>query len=59
MNPRLGKMLLYGFVFQCVEPVALICAALSNRELFTPTMGDQDGQVCMYVGDCACVCECM
>jgi ATP-dependent RNA helicase DHX36 len=34
MDPRLGKMILYGAIFQCLDPILTIAACLSYRDPF-------------------------
>ena len=34
VDARIGKMLIYGAMFQCLDPVLTIAAALSSRSPF-------------------------
>lgn len=42
MSPKIGKMLLYGALLSCVEPVAIIAASLSFKDPFVVPLGKQD-----------------
>lgn len=41
VNVRLGKMLLYGALFQCIDPILTICASLSSQSPFANFMNDE------------------
>lgn len=42
MEPKLGKMLILGSIFNCLDPVATIVAGLSVRDPFLTPMDKKD-----------------
>ncbi|KAK9900546.1 P-loop containing nucleoside triphosphate hydrolase protein [Cystobasidium minutum MCA 4210] len=42
LDLRLGKMLILASIFDCLEPMLYICAALSTKPLFTSTPDTRD-----------------
>lgn len=42
---RLGKMMLYGTIFRCLEPVLIIAAAMSTRDPFVSPSLDKRAEV--------------
>ncbi|KAH9609039.1 hypothetical protein KSS87_007653 [Heliosperma pusillum] len=53
MEPKLGKMLILGAVFSCLEPVLTVVAGLSVRDPFLTPMDKKDAfEVSSVVLDC-------
>lgn len=50
MEPKLGKMLILGAIFNCLEPVLTIVAGLSVRDPFLAPMDKKDvsGHLILY-----------
>jgi len=42
MEPKLGKMLVLGIIFNCLEPILTIVAGLSVRDPFLTPMDKKD-----------------
>ena len=42
VDPRLGKMLVYGAIFRCLDPVLTIAASLSLNSIFVSPTGKRD-----------------
>eukprot|EP01027_Heterolobosea_sp_BB2_P016280 GEZU01023180.1.p1 GENE.GEZU01023180.1~~GEZU01023180.1.p1 ORF type:complete len:1034 (-),score=423.68 GEZU01023180.1:40-3090(-) len=42
VDVRLGKMMLYGVLFQCLDPILTICSSLSVRSPFTASIEDRE-----------------
>ena len=63
ISARLGRLLLLGYVFNCLEECLVIAAALSQRSIFTKPF-DQEMQAYRYACTVvyeiyACVCVCV
>ena len=42
MDPKIGKMLLMGSLFSCIEPVLTIAAGLAHRDPFILPMDKKE-----------------
>lgn len=44
MEPKLGKMLIFGVIFNCLDPILTIVAGLSVRDPFLTPLDKKDRQ---------------
>lgn len=42
MEPKLGKMLIFGVIFNCLDPILTIVAGLSVRDPFLTPLDKKD-----------------
>ena len=42
INPRIGKLILYGVQLQCIDPILTIASAVSVKSVFVSPFGDKD-----------------
>ncbi|KAK9450710.1 P-loop containing nucleoside triphosphate hydrolase protein [Limtongia smithiae] len=42
LAPTMGRMVLFGVLFRCLDPMIIIAAATSGRDLFLSPIGQQD-----------------
>lgn len=42
INPRIGKLILYGVLLQCIDPILTIASAMSVKSVFASPFGEKD-----------------
>lgn len=57
VDPRIGKMMLFGAIFRCLESTLVIAASLAFRSPFFSPF-DKRAEVCLWGGHCSKVTEC-
>ena len=59
VHPRVGRMILFGAMFACLDPVLTIASALGFKDPFVIPLVSVCVCVCCVCVVCVCVCVCV
>jgi HrpA-like RNA helicase len=48
VEPKLGKMLIFGAIFNCLDPILTIVSGLSVRDPFLTPFDKKDVSICRF-----------